>query len=95
MKNNSIISYYKGDISDSLKDNQDYCFKHLIYNKIVLQYLYSDGCIDPSIRKEEAEAIKIMLTSYDDFIKNADIRYHPGNTMSVEFKCYEITINKN
>lgn len=95
MKNNSIISYYKGDISDSFKDNRDYCYKHLIYNQIVSQYLSADGYVLSSIKKTKANAIKMMLTSYDDFIKNARIQCTPGNFIIVMFKHYEISIKNN
>jgi len=95
MKNNSIISYYKGDISDSFKDNRYYCYKHLIYNQIVCQYLSSDGYIHSSIEKTKANAIKMMLTSYDDFIKNARIQCKAGNFTSVMFKHYEISVKNN
>ncbi len=95
MKNNSIISYYKGDISDSFKDNQDYCYKHSIYNRIVSQYLYPNGYLLSSIGKEKANAIKMMLTSYDDFIKNARIQCKAGNFTSVMFKHYEISVKNN
>jgi hypothetical protein len=95
MKNNSIISYYKGDISDSFKDNQDYCYKHFIYNKIVSQYLYADGYVLSSIGKTKAKAIKMMLTSYDDFIKNAHIQSGLGNFTNVIFKHYQISVENN
>ena len=37
--NTSVIAYYKGDISDALKDDRDIYYNHHIYQKIVEIYI--------------------------------------------------------
>jgi len=94
--NTSVIAYYKGDISDALKDDRDIYYNHHIYQKIVEIYIdkKNDGYIRSSVEKHKANIVKLILSSYDDFIKEAKIYYKCGNYISIIFKkkCLETSI---
>lgn len=83
----SVIAYYKGDISDAFKDDPHKHYNHYIYKKIIKNYIdKKNGYIRSSVKKDKVNIVKFILSSYDDFIKDAEICPCKSRYIEIIFK---------